>query len=429
MSYAIETKKRKFDRLLESLTETSVKQPRQPDAHAHDALRSVNIGSIRRPAQGKDALDASKRRRVASAPIRSVSDNSLINHYLPSSRAAFLERLETFRHVTKWHVPSTISINAAEWAKRGWVCADVDTVSCGSCSERVPVDLNVKIHATDNDQESAAGLLEQAEGASITERQESEYETDMTVEVYDALVKRYRDMITTSHTEGCPWRKRGCDASIQRIEGLLNTSTVFVSTRSQAESIKAKIGDVPPVLTLPPYGEVLLPQTIGMQGLSIDAHDDNAVKLAVCGWQYKEADVVECRNCFRSLGLWLYRGERPTVEHLDAVESHLEYCPWRSPETQDTELVHHDTHGETKTKFPGWALVCCAIRKHNQRNGGRKAASITSLAETNEDTPAQEQATPEQREKRMKDLMRRIKEIKKPFNVKSLLRRKDKVGM
>ncbi|KAJ9652854.1 hypothetical protein H2198_007901, partial [Neophaeococcomyces mojaviensis] len=208
--------------------------------------------------------------------------------------------------------------------------------------------------------------------------------------------------------------------------GLFNTSAVVASTRCRVESILAKIEDVPPVSDLPPYDEVLLPNAADLTGFNLEKYNDNAVKLAICGWQYKEADVVECKNCFRSLGLWLYRGETPTVEHLDAVESHLEYCPWRSPEAQDTEVIHHDKQGENKLKLPGWALVYCAVKKQHQKTKGERAASTVSASETTAIGADREQLTPEQREKKMKDLMRRIKEIKKPFNVKSLLRKKDK---
>lgn len=413
MSYALESKKRKFDRLLESLTEIS-SQPLKPSNHTSTTTRI-------RPTTVKEVVEASKRRRVTPTLRTSISNGSLVGHYLPSSRAAFLERLETYRHITKWHVPSTIPINAAEWAKRGWVCSDVDTVSCGSCSEKVIVDLSIATPPLSSDKENTSDEHE----TDAEKVLQDENEDDVAVEFYEALVKRYQSMITTSHSGDCPWRKRGCDSSIQKIEGLLNTSSVIETTRARTEVIVSKIEDVPLVLDLPTLDEVLIPKNDDLQVDDLANLDVSATKLAICGWNFREADVVECKNCFRSLGLWLYRGETPTIEHLDAVESHLEYCPWRSPVSQNTEIVtSRQGSKEVKVKFSGWALVYSAIQNHKQRQrGGTKTKSVAT-SDNGKGGLDREEPTPEQREKRVKDLIQRIKEIKKPFNVKSLVRKK-----
>ncbi|KAK5081019.1 hypothetical protein LTR05_008336 [Lithohypha guttulata] len=408
MSYAIETKKRKFDRLLESLTEGS--SPSQQDDNPNNARNKVT-------ASRHSSFDSLKRRRLAQSLGRSTSKSSLINNYLPSSRAAFLERLETYRHVTKWHVPSTVSINAAQWAKRGWICVDVDTVACGYCGERVTVDLDVSsrpVVGEDQDEETRQSGIQQDEAAD-----------DLEVEVYEALVNRYEEMITTSHSGTCSWRKRGCDASIQRIEGLLNGSTTVTATKARLQGIIEKIGDIPTVSDLPAYNDLPPPNLDNLQ----EAGDKNPLKLAMCGWQYKEPDVIECKHCLRSLGLWLYRGTSPTVENLDAVDSHLDYCPWRSAEAQDTEIVlpANGSNISKKIKLPGWALVYHAFLKQTVKRRSGGDAESWSTAQPDDDHALREQQTPEQRERRMKDLMRRIKEIKKPFNVKGLLNRKDTV--
>lgn len=265
------------------------------------------------------------------------------------------------------------------------------------------------------------------EGAEDTQKEVNEDDSDdMAVEVYDALVKRYHDMITTAHAESCSWRKRGCDASIQRVEGLLNTSSTISAMQQRLTGMTEKIDDIPTVSDLPAYDDLTAPDLTDIGEMGAGSNNKDALKLAICGWQYKEADVIECKHCFRSLGLWLYRGENPTVENLDAVDSHLEYCPWRSPEAQDTELiVHLDTSRENgkKVKMPGWALVYHAIKKQSlkKKDGTDTPKSSIQLL----DDASREQVSPEQRERKMKDLMRRIKEIKKPFNVKSLLRKKD----
>lgn len=414
MSYALETKKRKFDRILEALADGSsqtktTSEPRISLSSRNDASVNSRIGS----------LDSSKRRRVSPSLSKSTPQASLINHYLPSSRAAFLERLETYRHVTKWHIPSTSLVNAAEWAKRGWICSDVDTVSCGACLEKLAIDLSIqKDSGVSNEQENDGS-------------QEQEDRDNLAMEFQEALVKRYQQMITSSHAGTCPWRKRGCDMSIQRIEGLLTTSTAVSAMRLRYESITDGVDDCPTVSDLPAYDVLPAPRMGDYDGLDLSSAQPDVLKLALCGWQYKEDDVVECKHCFRSLGLWLYRGEHPTVEHLDAVESHLEYCPWRSAEAQDTELMVHPeagTNAGKKLQLPGWALVYHAVRKQTMRKQGRVDPSVRTSHDSNGESENL-QLSPEQRDRKMKDLMRRIKEIKKPFNVKSLLRRKDKVDV
>ncbi len=140
---------------------------------------------------------------MASKTSSAVSLPKTAN-YLPSSREAFLERLETFGPITRWHVPSTEEISAAAWAKRGWWCIDTDLVACKACNEELLVQLgqveeDAATEAAEQDEEGEGDDLDTA--AMLRHR---------------LLVEKYRDMIITSHAQSCPWRNRGCDESIQR---------------------------------------------------------------------------------------------------------------------------------------------------------------------------------------------------------------------
>ena len=397
MSYELEAKKRKFDRILESLTDGS-SSTRTP-LNARNNTLTANASS-----------DASKRRRITPTSItKSASTTALTGHYLPSSRPAFRERLETFRQVTQWHVPSTEAINAAEWAKRGWICIDRDTVFCGPCKERLTVDLdleNGRLHEPDATDEAA-----DEEGYSLTK------------DVYDALIKRYQEMIVTAHADTCPWRKRGCDSSVQRVEGLLNANNAIAGMKERYNSIATAADEVPKVILPDRFSS----KEIAEAGIEDTAVSSDVLALATCGWQRKCADVVECKHCFRSLGLWLYRGETPTIEHLHAVESHLEYCPWKSPEAQDSEITVSSPDGADTVKIIKMSaseLTYQAIVKTNAKKSDRRpntAITTTSDASTTSQTP-------EQREKRTRDLMKRIKELRKPFSLKTLLRKKKPEG-
>lgn len=414
MSYAIESKKRKFERILESLTDGAASQSRT-------SLNTRNNGSTISLVD-EATSEASKRRRITPTSVliatKTASTTSLTGHYLPSSRQAFLERLETFRQVTQWHVPSTEPINASAWVKRGWVCVDTDTVFCGSCKQRLWIDLDAKTRDAPED----------SEDPNIkTEDDAEQYE--ITNAVYDALVKRYQEMILTAHAESCPWRKRGCDASIQRVEGLLNTNNAIAGVKSRYESMSVQSEDVPDVIELP-SAQATEQELDRFDFETSEKPLRNVLRLAVCGWQRKVDDVIECRHCFRSLGLWLYRGDEPTMDRLDAVESHLEYCPWRSPDAQDTEISvsmqEEDRTVQRKGKVSGYILVCQAIAKDNVK---KRSSVITdrglSSAGGSSQVPS-ESMTPEQREKKKVDLLRRIKELKKPFKFKSMLKRKEK---
>ena len=400
-SYTLDSKKRKFDRILESLTDRTTPSSKSTTS------KTIDVSSNGTTTLRQELIAAAKKRRVSGLSNRSDSQGPLLTHYLPSSRAAFLERLETFRHITKWHIPSTIRINASQWARHGWICADVDTVSCPSCHERVTIDINPPVTRVEVE------LDEQ----DVTKVESQDQE--MSDNLYRALVDRYNEMIVTSHAEGCSWRKRGCDDSIQRIEGLLNTNDVMQSLSKRCKDISENIKEIPETLELSAPDAMQHATPEELVETDTDFKELGAVKLAICGWQYKGVDVLECRHCFRSLGLWLYRGTAPTVECLDPVQSHLEYCPWRSPEAQTTELAVTAT-GE-KNKVAGWALVYAAVEKHVKRK--RELSGGTPKASKSGPDVNTEPLTPEEREKKRRDLLRRVKELKKPFNVSNLLGR------
>ena len=414
MSYAIESKKRKFERILESLTDGAAAQSRT-------SLNSRNNGSTISLANDATS-DAPKKRRITPTSIlsasKAASTTSLTGHYLPSSRPAFLERLETFRQVTKWHVPSTEPINASAWVKRGWICADTDAVFCGSCKERLWVDLELRARPPPENEPEP------------NEQNEDEAEQyDLDKEVHEGLVKRYQEMIITAHSDSCPWRKRGCDGSIQRIEGLLNTSNALTALKSRYDSMSSHPEEITKTAELP-SAQATEQELDRFEFDSDEKPLIDVLRLAVCGWQRKSEDVIECRQCFRSLGLWLYRGDEPAMDKLDPIESHLEYCPWRSPEAQDTEItvsMQEDAGTvQRKGKVSGYILICQAIAKENTKKRSSVAVhrGLSSAGGSSQATTAN--LSPEQREKKRVDLLRRIKELKKPFKMKSLLKRKEK---
>lgn len=393
--YAIETKKRKFDRILETIKDHANSRPTSPVTPPRTSASTHSLVTS----------NSAKKRRVGHLAMSSKNSSTVsmpkTANYLPASREAFLERLETFGPITKWHVPSTEEVSAVAWAKRGWWCIETDMVGCRACSEQILVKLDAE------------------EEASATESagQDVEEEEDLTTAAmlrHRLLVEKYSDMIITGHAQTCPWRNRGCDESIQRISGLLNTTSTIQTLKARYNSLEGL--DVPSVYVSAREFEYLTEDVIKFrfEEKELEIPHQDTLRLAMCGWQSSSdrEDIVECRACFRSLGLWLYRGEQPIMEKLDAVESHLEYCPWRSASAQRTEIWLD----EKKTMVPAWVLVARTIREVAHR------PSVDGTAETQQGEPTE--LGEQERETKVKELLRRVKELKKPFNVKALLRKK-----
>jgi len=157
MSYAIESKKRKFHRVLESISkpstsEDAAKQPtsKLAPAAARDRLSGdLSIKKVR--VSSSDQSDfASIRNSILKPSLPSVRVSSTSSSkrptFVPWDREQFLARLETFRRVDRWTTKPS-PINEVQWAKRGWICTDVMRVSCvsgcgGSVVVKVPDEID-----------------------------------------------------------------------------------------------------------------------------------------------------------------------------------------------------------------------------------------------------------------------------------------------
>jgi hypothetical protein len=425
--YAIETKKRKFDRILDSIQDHSASQSNSGLAPRNNNYSTISL------IPNDQSTTAAKKLRLSSGTSDSKNDSttSLASqktaNYLPTSREAFLDRLQTFGPITKWHIASNEVIGAAAWARRGWRCVDIDTVCCGACEERLLVKL-------DNDEGQSTTPLQEANDAEEAWNTEDEHnDYVLASEIHTGIVARYQELITSAHNESCPWRRRGCIDSIQRIEGLLNAPTAISGLQTRYDGIVANVpcSDIPDVYMSTEeserYGTTFRSLLSKILRMNLAKSNKNAYLLAVCGWQSAiehGTDVVECRYCFRRLGLWLYRGKEPAMEKLEAIDSHLEYCPWRSPSAQATEI----SIGGIKVVVPGWVLVAQAVERRKTglfADTSRDTGTGTEASSLPEDATSTTTAEigEKERETRMKDLLRRVKELKKPFNVKALLKR------
>ena len=279
----------------------------------------------------------------------------------------------------------------------------MDMVACKACNEQLLVKLD------------GAGEAVATE-AAVPDTDEEEDLTAADMLRHRLLVDKYSDLIITAHAQSCPWRNRGCDESIQRISGLFNTASTIQTLKARYESLQDF--DLPSVHVSPEQSTYPTEALIEFRfnASEEESPHQSKLRLAMCGWQASPGreDVAECRACFRSLGLWLYRGEQPIMEKLDAVESHLEYCPWRSAGAQRTEIEWEGA----KKMVPAWVLVARIMKEMIHHPTAVDGAAERKPAEPGE----------KERETKVKELLRRVKDLRKPFNVKALLRKKPTEG-
>lgn len=115
-------------------------------------------------------------------------------NFQPYNQEQFLGRLKTFADVKKWTTKPD-AISEVEWARRGWSCDTWNTVACkGGCEKRVAVKLRPKRKDKDG--------------------KDLDMSEDLAVDIEEALVQRYRDIIVAGHADDCLWKKQGCQGKL-----------------------------------------------------------------------------------------------------------------------------------------------------------------------------------------------------------------------
>ncbi|KAJ5173231.1 hypothetical protein N7492_005824 [Penicillium capsulatum] len=427
MSYALESKKRKFHRVLESISKppppSNVSKPTAPAAQ--DRLpANLSIKKVRLSSNDNSDL-ASVRNSILKATRSSSTSSSKRSTFAPWDRECFLERLETFRRVDRW-TSKPAPINEVQWAKRGWICTDVMRVSCiGNCGGSVLVKLPEEIDELDGyDAEKVQERNEVREFRYFANDSRSAYlEFDRAYFAYTGarLVEEYVKQLTDGHRESCPWRRKGCDATIQHLP-LTNTDTTFSELQDRYLDL-VKMGD-----KLPAENAIQTPDDFDVDGIismlpkdwskdsegsqqpgnrpettsepSTEAAQANpetsapktperqkapqpfdgspnsinrtALALAFFGWNVVAdgtAGLVACKACFRRLGLWMYKpkanGDVTVYSSLDVEAEHMEYCPWVNRVAQSGSGKPNEKADDLRS---GWELVAQAVKvKHRRR--------------------------------------------------------------
>ncbi|KAL4943652.1 hypothetical protein BDV06DRAFT_189341 [Aspergillus oleicola] len=443
MSYALETKKRKFHRVLESLTKPSnpesssqTTDPATALEHASSAKRarlsgSDNIlASVRKDILRKDIL---KKARPDSRSS-SVSSQSRPS-FVPWDRERFLERLETFRRVDRWS-PKPAAVNEVEWAKRGWVCTDVARVTCvsacgGSVIVKIPDELDE---------------LDGYDWDKIQERRE----------VRAKLVQEYTGRIAEGHEENCPWRNKGCDATIHRLP-LTNPDTAILNLQTRYSHLVKMADQLPSpdslrtpegfnaqdIISILPVGELQgsksVRETTETQQPAAENSQDSAsqpqdqseatinevaITLAFLGWDSVDgsASLVGCSACFRRLGLWMYKrkdnedGLEP--DPLDAANEHMEFCPWIDGRAQSGTGKPSE---KTEALHSGWELLAQAVKvKHHRQVRTSTPISSRAVSEApSMDDPFIEEPNDDVKKAKDREWWAKIRRMRQLLNVKS----------
>ncbi|KAJ5940104.1 hypothetical protein N7516_000272 [Penicillium verrucosum] len=440
MSYALESKKRKFHRVLESISKplTPDNAPKPAPATAttvQDRLSAnLSIKKVRLASADRSDLPAVRNSiyKISRPAHRRGSANSNKRPtFVPWDRERFLERLETFRRVDRW-TSKPSPINEVQWAKRGWICTDVMRVTCVSdCGGAVVVKLPDEIDELD--------------GFNIEKVEERK-------EVRSRLVDEYAKMLSSAHGENCPWRNKSCDATIQHLP-LTNYDAALSGLHQRYTNI-SKMGDKLPAedIVQTPEGldlDILikgLPDewfqeaekaAVSTSGEAQPTNIDNqnstekpkaanrtALALALLGWDTasdEAAGLVGCGACFRRLGLWMYKpkdnGDVTVYTSLNVAEEHMEYCPWIDKVAQSGTGRANENLTELRA---GWQIVTEAVKvKHRRRV---RTMTSTDTLRTDLSTPTEtqgEEENPDAKKKAEREWWAKIRRVRQVLTAKS----------
>lgn len=186
MPYALSTTKRKFNKILDSISNAS-----NPSLSSIDNQHTA----VKKPRLRQAPLESNENSN-SSGPTMTEDDHKPPN-FAPWDRTQFLQRLETFRHVDKW-MGKPEKVNEVQWARRGWSCVGKERVGCvGGCGKEAVIQLEEDGTV---DRDRVADLSADAEDQGLWREG-----------AQDELVMKYAEIITTGHEVNCLWRRRGYD--------------------------------------------------------------------------------------------------------------------------------------------------------------------------------------------------------------------------
>lgn len=191
MPYALITTKRKFNKILDSISNSS-----NPTLD----LRDNQLPAAKKPRLSQPAvlLQSSPNHVPSNTPGTTMTDDDhRPPNFAPWDRTQFLQRLETFRHVDKW-MGKPEKVNEVQWARRGWSCIGKERVGCvGGCGKEAVIKL----------EEDGTASQDRSGEVSADAEDQGNWRED----AQNELCMKYAEIIITGHEVNCLWRIRGYD--------------------------------------------------------------------------------------------------------------------------------------------------------------------------------------------------------------------------
>jgi hypothetical protein len=168
-----------------------------------------------------------------------------------------------------------------------------------------------------------------------------------------------------------------------------------------------------------------------------------AFMMALFGWTARPETKIRdgaavCEACFRTLGLWLFKSKevngageviRPaTMNYLDPVDQHREYCPWKNARSQSAS---GNTNKSVQVpELAAWQIIIRVLKNdHRLREAGKGsemdkgragAADTTSRPGTALDKDYDDEDAESIREEKDKERWARLRRVKSLFDTKSV---------
>ena len=326
--------------------------------------------------------------------------------YCPGDREQLLRRLATFQELTDW-TPKPDPVNEVEWAKRGWVCQGKERVKCTLCAREIVVKLNKK----------------EVDGKEIA--------VLIASEIAQSVVEMYKEMIATSHSEDCLWRRKGCDGKLPSPP--LSITTVWILTNSNLTDSLIRLPISNPKLALEGlrqrYDELLerkdflpyefnlrLPESLDIDVIltylppnfftepppktSLPTPNRSALALAILGWQGLSnprigpvPNSASCHTCLRRLGLWMFKSKEvdqetnkvlvpAPMDHLDPLREHRFFCPWKNGTVQRNSGAKPNPEQDKA----GWEILVQVLR--NEAFIRQRTSTVHSRSKSSVATPS-----------------------------------------
>lgn len=409
MAYALDSSKRKFHRILDSISNSSNLLPATP--HIIEGSTSVTVGQplakrrrIERSQRNETGVSAALLRNGGVPALLSTTKlgstakagggtmaktrlGDLVTPYAPTMRSDFLLRLKTFsiQALDKWSLKPDC-LNEVQWAKRGWVLEEKETVRCTCCSHRHVLKYNEQEAVIEDDD-----ALPYVEQELLREQAQ------------DTIATRWAELIVNGHSEKCPWRVRGCDGKFMRhpllVSSLRSAATIYrlpvnhpayaiPLLKARYESVLAVRSKLPGAQTpsqlpirnlyedfrLCAYGKDNVPHRDHRNEGNVGDNDMETARLAFCfalfGWEVdtartvRNASMVSCNACFRRVGLWIWpvheEGKEP-IGLCPVADEHRWYCPWGNGVTQNEGAATYNYYEEEDT--PAWQQLVRFLEK------------------------------------------------------------------